>query len=86
VNDLQFIIALIAEIQAAREKFPETEHLHAAFQEETGEVAKALFEIERGEETYEGYLAECVQAAAMAMRLATEGDPDFPGSVNCNER
>lgn len=66
---------LKSEIDRAVTKFPSNKHLLAALMEEVGELAKALLE---GDEEY--YL-EAIQVACVAIRIATEGDPSFPVSV-----
>ncbi len=68
---MDFLAEVEAEIYRARAKFPGNEHMYVALAEEVGEVANALLE------GSEGLRAECVQVAAMAMRLAEEGDADF---------
>ena len=82
--EAQFIIDVGKEVARARKKFPEGKHLLAALFEEVGEVSNALLEREYLVEPavfpsdHDRYVwNECVQAAAMAMRLATEGDPEF---------
>lgn len=65
------------ELAHARTKFPSNEHLLAALVEEVGELAKALLESD------EGYYDEAIQVACVALRIATEGDPQFP--VSCTE-
>lgn len=61
------------EIERSRETFPPNAHMLAALTEEVGEVARALLE-----DLPEPLLrVECVQVAAMALRIADEGDADF---------
>ena len=79
----KFMNDVVEEVDRAREKFPSNKHMIGAFHEEVGEVAKAMLErdycdgelvtLELDQEVY----TECVQAAAMACRLALEGDPDY---------
>lgn len=83
--DAQFIADVIAEIAVARRKLPGNIHRLAAFHEESGEVARALLNHHYGKHASDVVYRECVQAAAMAVRLATEGDRDFsyiPGTVS----
>lgn len=66
------------ELERARAKFPTNENKAHALTEEAGEVIKALLE-----HKYESGIAldvykECVQTAAMAQRVAEEGDAGFP--------
>lgn len=69
-----FLSDVQREVEQGRERFPGNGHLYVALAEEVGEVARALLDCERPE----SLRAECVQVAAMAMRLAEEGDADFP--------
>ena len=82
--ETQFYLDVSVEIVRARKKFPEGRHLLAALFEEVGETANALLERNyltdptiRAVDHDRHVWSECVQAAAMAMRLATEGDPEF---------
>lgn len=61
------------EAMHAIKKFPQPNPNLAALMEEVGELAKAFLE---GEESYRIY-AEAKQVAAMACRIAIEGDPQF---------
>ncbi len=70
----RFIQEVVAELGRARAKFPSPDGLMCALTEETGEVAKALLD-----EPWENVRAECVQVAAMALRVALEGDPTLFG-------
>lgn len=74
----RFLIDVIEETHRARKLFPTNEHQLAAFSEEAGEVAKAFIDHSRGDGTAEELYTECVQAAAMALRLAIDGDQSFP--------
>jgi len=82
-QEAQFYIEVSSELIRARYKFPEGKHLLAALFEEAGEVANALLERDylvnrySPEEHNRHVWNECVQTAAMALRLATEGDPEF---------
>ena len=62
--------AVVAEMERARATFPDADGLVAALGEEVGELCKALLE-----EPRERVEAEAVQVAAVALRLAEEGDP-----------
>ena len=72
VNDEQFLKAVSAEVKRARRKFPGENATNAALVEEVGEVSTALMF-----EPWSNVIAEAVQVAAMACRLATEGDSTF---------
>lgn len=70
---------LVCEIRSARQKFPEPEDRVAAMFEEAGELQKALLEQKEGRPvTQEQIYREAIQAAAMAIRVATEGDANYP--------
>ena len=68
--DDNFLADVISEINRARRKFPDPSNLTVAFAEEAGEVVKAVMS-----EAWSHVYEEAVQAAAMACRLAVEGDP-----------
>lgn len=72
MNDAQFLKAVAAEVKRARSKFPGDNATNAALVEEVGEVSTALMF-----EPWDAVTAEAVQVAAMALRLATEGDSTF---------
>ena len=74
----QFLMDVAAEVTRARHLFPSNQDQLAAFSEEAGEVAKAFIDYRNDDETAEGLMIECIQAAAMAARLALEGDASFP--------
>jgi len=66
------------ELVAARDAFPGDTHMLAALVERVGEVSRGLMEHDRGlGTTTQQVLREAVQVAAMAVRLATEGDSNF---------
>jgi len=73
-NDLSFTEIQRNELAMARDKFPGNAHMMVALTEEVGEVARAL--LEQGPGSRE-VLEECAQVAAVAQRIATEGDGDF---------
>jgi hypothetical protein len=74
MNTNATLYELAAEIARAREKFPDNKHLLAALMEEVGELAKEL--LEKGPAAR--VRAEAIQVACVAIRIATEGDGDFP--------
>jgi hypothetical protein len=66
------------EVDAAREKFPGKTHMLAALVEEVGELAQAMMEHDRQQGTsVQEVLREAIQTAAMAVRVAAEGDDNF---------
>lgn len=65
-----FLNRVHVEILAARRKFPKPEASMTALTEEVGELAKALLD-----EPWENVVQEAHQVAAMAARVALEGDP-----------
>jgi len=69
LDDQQFANAVLAEVKRARSLFPGANATNAALVEEVGEVSKALMY-----EPWDAVVIECVQVAAMACRLVTEGD------------
>jgi NTP pyrophosphatase (non-canonical NTP hydrolase) len=76
--DGQIILMVRGELDAARGQFPESTHMLAALMEEVGELAQALMEHDRdGSQTTQEVLREAVQVAAMAIRVAAEGDENF---------
>jgi hypothetical protein len=76
-QDYQFLSDVADEIERAREKFPSSNLVLAACTEELGEVAQAMLKAAAGKGPVEDIWKEAVQLAAMAMRIATEGDPSF---------
>ena len=71
-------INLQREVEGARTKFPKNQHKLAALQEEAGELAQALIDHSRGNATPQQVYKEAIQVAAMAVRVAEEGDASFP--------
>lgn len=69
ISDLGFSAELKLEVQRARKKFPSTPVTMIALMEEVGELAKACLD-----ESVERITEEAIQVAAMAQRVATEGD------------
>jgi hypothetical protein len=79
--DYCFLTRVIDEARRARRKFPAPNTTFAATVEEMGEVGTALMDLQKGRDTREHFVEECVQLAAMALRMAVEGDPTFPASL-----
>lgn len=66
------------ELVAAREAFPGKTHMLCAMVEEVGELAQAIMQHDRQQGTsVQEVLREAVQVAAMAIRVAVEGDDNF---------
>lgn len=64
------LIDVGAEVVRAAKKFPGRDHHMMALMEEVGELAKALMD-----ESPAAVRTEAIQVAAMAMRVAIDGDP-----------
>lgn len=71
----RFLEDVSAEVRRAIAKFPQPNPVVAALAEETGEAARAALHIREGKskDWWQVY-GEAVQVAAMACRLAIEGD------------
>lgn len=76
-TSFQFLNNVEKEVGRAREKFPEGKRLLGALMEEVGEAAQALLKIEEDGGDPQNVYDELVQVAAMALRLAVEGEPDY---------
>lgn len=80
-----FLGAVELELSKARKKFPANHHVMNALTEKTGELAQALLDQFQGGTPDRDQAAriykEAVQVAAMAARVATEGDSTFPHYV-----
>lgn len=70
MTDQEFIGLVLNEVKQARRKFPDNDALNCALVEEVGELSKALMY-----EPFGCVVDEAVQVAAMACRIAIEGDP-----------
>ena len=69
IKTAQFLNDMTDELKSARRKFPSSDAAMVALVEEVGELAKAMLE-----ESTDRVWAEAVQVAAMACRVASEGD------------
>lgn len=78
VSNYDIFAEVEAELNSARSKFPEGKHMMTALTEEVGELAQALLDHDQGEQTNEQVFKEAIQVAAMAVRIASEGDSNFP--------
>jgi len=65
------------ELQRARQKFPDNKHQLTAMNEEVGELNQAMLEHEYGNVPASKVFEEAIQVAAMAIRVASEGDHSF---------
>jgi|WetSurMetagenome_2_1015567.scaffolds.fasta_scaffold00090_38 hypothetical protein len=77
IYDEAFLHAVRGEVTFARNKFPSNKHLMTALTEELGEAAMALLDHHHKGAPVADVWMELKQVACVAMRLATEGDPDF---------
>jgi hypothetical protein len=73
-EESKFLQEVLAEFLRARKLFPSPDGLICAAGEEFGEVCKAYLD-----ESKTRVREECVQLAAMAARIALEGDPTLEG-------
>lgn len=78
VNVAQVMDDVYEEICRARHKFPSNEDQMMALTEEVGELAQALIDHKRGDNTNSDVYDEAVQVACMAIRVACEGDRAYP--------
>jgi hypothetical protein len=68
---------MVEEWANAQEKFPDNKHQLTALNEEVGELNQAMLEHQYGNVPAEAVYEEAMQVAAMAMRVALEGDHSF---------
>lgn len=68
----EFLEQVSKEVMRAQYKFPDSYGVMCALTEEVGELAKAQMD-----EPWDRVIKEAVQVAAMAARVATEGDPSL---------
>lgn len=73
-GDLVFLQDVMKELTRARAKFPGNTLQMMALSEEVGELAQALIDHRMGKQTARDVYAEAVQVAAMAVRVAVDGD------------
>lgn len=73
-DEMKFIQAVVAEVDRARALFPDSNSLISglALGEESSEAQRALLHIYEGKGGESNLYLECVQTAAMALRLALE--------------
>lgn len=74
--DIHFAVKAVKEARRAKTLFPAPNPNMAALTEEVGELSKALLQIGcEGKSDWSTVYNEAMQVAAMAVRIATEGDP-----------
>ena len=73
------------EILSAKAKFPDNDHQLTAMNEEVGELNQALLEHQYGNVPASAVYEEAIQVAAMAIRVATEGDHSFTYNPTSNK-
>jgi len=72
----EFLHHVGGEVMEAMARFPQPNPTIAALTEEVGEAARAALHIREGKNSdWNNVYNEAVQVAAMAARLAIEGDP-----------
>ena len=77
-----FLSAVLDEFAGATFKFPGNKNQTVALMEEVGELSSALLDHGYGKGTEQCVYNEAVQVAAMAMRIALQGDVGFPYQFN----
>jgi len=70
----EFLSDVFMEVVRARKLFPSSEAVLTALTEEVGELSKAYLD-----ESLKNVRMEAIQVAAMAVRVALEGDPTLTG-------
>ena len=76
-EDDAFLDDVAEEVYSARQRFPGSNLVLAALTEEVGELAQAMLKVAAGKWPKERIREEAIQVAAMALRVAMEGDPSF---------
>ncbi len=71
---MNILTEIAEELARAKKLFPSSDGVMTALTEEVGELAKALLD-----EPWDRVRVEAVQVAAMAIRVALEGDPTLDG-------
>ena len=70
--------AIRGELQQHRSANPNTHYLMASLVESVGELMKTLVEQQVNNKTAAEVFHESIKVATIAIRMGTEGDPDFP--------
>jgi len=77
-DDGKMLRAVRGELSQHREAFPNTHYLMAGLVEAVGDLMKALIQQQVGNKQPAEVFHESVKVSAIAIRMGTEGDPDFP--------
>lgn len=77
-SDNDILVSVRQELRDAREEHPTNEDQLAALSEELGELCKALLHHKHEDGSEDEVRKEAIQVAAMAVRVATEGDHSYP--------
>jgi len=77
-RDHDMLVAIKKELRDARCNFPTNEDQLDALYEEVGELSQALLQHKHEDGNKTRITKEAVQVAAMAIRIATEGDDSYP--------
>jgi hypothetical protein len=81
VNNHNVFCDIENELKNARLLFPDNVDVLPALTEEVGELNQAIIQQKhqpKKNKTHENIYQEAIQVAVMAIRVATEGDPNFP--------
>lgn len=81
ISNKRVLADIEKELSRARSLFPSHEDVLPALTEEVGELNQALIQHKHQPEKNVSDLdiyTEAIQVAVMAIRVATEGDPNFP--------
>ena len=81
VSTYNVISDIEVELAKARDKFPGNVDLLPALTEEVGELNQAIIQHKHEphkQKTHEDIFKEAIQTAVVAIRIASEGDPNFP--------
>lgn len=78
-----FCIDVLKEVELARAKFPHSFCSGLALVEEVGELAQAMLKVAAGKWPKERIREEAIQVAAMALRVAIEGDSSVDPNNYC---
>ncbi len=77
-DDGKMLRAVRGEMGQHREAFPNTHYLMAGLVEAVGDLMKSLIQQQVGNKQPAEVYHESIKVAAIAVRMGTEGDSDFP--------